>query len=306
MIKGLNELYDHYYVADHFMLDRSNRPLQEKIARHRATWKTAAADIRRDRYDSAAECYPFLQNNIPLLYSCNIPRRVGFTAGGFGPLLTHKAVWIHASRPILDYHRDLLHLLFPDGSLRDPLRPFYPAPAASSPFSELPYVVVQTGTGNAIKEWPDDRWIELVKELRLRGATVILAGAGARERERAARIREVVEGVVDLCDSLSWDEFVALVARAAHVVCLDSSTSHLAAALRIPSTVIASGITDPIQFGPSGDRAQILTFPTPCAPCFRSNGCEHMACVRNVGVAEVTQSVTSRSASAYLASADGG
>ncbi len=301
MIKGLNELYDALYVADHFMLDRSNRPRREKIGRHRSTWKTSAAAIRGDRYDVAMECYSFLQNSIPLLYSCNIPRRVGFTSGGFGPLLTHKATWIHESRPILDYHRDLLRLLFEDESLREPLRPFYPAPVIPSPFSKSPYVIVQTGTGNAIKEWPDDRWIELVKELKIRGTTVVLAGSGARERERTARIRENVGEIVDLCDKLSWDQFAALVARATHVVCLDSSTSHLAAALRIPSTVIAAGITDLGQFGPGGDRARIFTFPTPCAPCFRSNGCEHMICVRGVGVAEIANAVTSQLASANSA-----
>jgi ADP-heptose:LPS heptosyltransferase len=297
LIRGLNELYDAVYVADHFMLDRSNRPLQEKIARHRATWKAAAAAIRSDRYDVAIECYSFLQNNIPLLYRCGIPRRVGFTSGGFGPLLTHKAKWIHESRPILDYHRDLLRLLFEDESLREPLRPFYPAPATPSPFSQLPYVIVQTGTGNAIKEWPDDRWIELVKELKARGVRVVLAGSGARERERGARIRENVEGITDLCDKLSWEEFAALVARAAHVVCLDSSTSHLAAALRIPSTVIAAGTTDLGQFGPAGDRAEVFKYPTPCAPCFRSNGCEHMDCVRRVSVADIANSVTNKMAS---------
>jgi ADP-heptose:LPS heptosyltransferase len=294
MMTSLNELYDSFYIADHFRLDRSNRPLRQKLARHLASWKTAITEIRRDRYDAAVDCYSFYQNNIPLLYMCNIPVRAGFTSGGFGPLLTHRATWIHESRPILDYHRDLLRLLFKDESLRIPLGPFYPAPTVSTSFSEPPYVIVQTGTGNAIKEWPDDRWIELVKELKSQGTKVILAGAGARERERCARIREKVEGVVDLCDKLSWNKFASLVEHAAHVVCLDSSTSHLAAALQIPSTVISSGITDQVQFGPAGGQAEIFSFPTPCTPCFRSNGCEHMACVRRVGVAEIAHSVTSR------------
>jgi hypothetical protein len=56
---------------------------------------------------------------------------------------------------------------------------------------------------------------------------------------------------------------------------LDSSASHVAAAFRIPTTVIMPAINDPKIFGPLNDQANILTFKTPCAPCFRSGGCDH-------------------------------
>lgn len=294
MIDGIAELYDKYYLADHFMLDRSGRPLTEKVVRHYESWKSTTADITRDKYDAAIECYPFLQNSVPLFHACGIPVRVGFTSGGFSPLLTHKVKWKHEPRSLVDYPRDLLQALFTDVSLDHPLGAYYPAPVGSNKHPGQPYVLVQTGTGNAIKEWPEERWIELVRQLSIDGAKVVLAGAGTRERDRAARIQEAVGGVVNLCDRLSWDQFVTLVAEATHVVCLDSSTSHLAAAFRIPSTVIVSGTSEQRQFGPANEQARILTFPTPCAPCFRSRGCDHMACVRNVGVAEVAEAVLKR------------
>ena len=294
MMEGISELFDACYFADHFLLDRSKRPLKEKVGRHRQSWKAASAAIAREKYQAAVECYPFLPNNIPLLYACDVPVRVGFTSGGFGPLLTHPVIWKHASRPFLDYPRDLLRVLFSDETLDHPLQAYYPAPARADGLPLPPYVIVQTGTGNAIREWPDDRWIELVRDLRASGASVVLAGAGPRESERAARISEASAGVINLCDKLSWDGFVALVSRAAHVVCLESSTSHVAAAFRIPSTVIMPATNDARQFGPANDQARILTFPTPCAPCFRSHGCEHMACIRQVGADEATAAVLGR------------
>jgi ADP-heptose:LPS heptosyltransferase len=291
MINGISELYDACYFANHFMLDRSDSSLKTKLARHRASWTTAAAEIKRDRYDAAIECYAFLQNSIPLLYACGIPLRVGFTCGGFGALLTHRLRWRHESRSFIDYPRDLLRTVFTDTSLNEPLRPYYPPPAKTNKVPSSPYLLVQLGAGNAIKEWPENRWIELIRDLKNQRTTIVLAGAGSRERERAARVQEAVGGVVDLCDRLSWDEFVALVAKAAHVVCLDSSTSHLAAAFQIPSTILMPGINDPAQFGPVNSRARILTFPTPCAPCFRSRGCNHMACIRQVLVPEVRAAI---------------
>jgi ADP-heptose:LPS heptosyltransferase len=299
MMEGIAPLYDACYFADHFMLDRSNRPLKEKIARHRLSWKTVSTQIGRDKYNAALECYPFLPNNISLLYACDIPIRVGFTSGGFGPLLTHRQVWKHASRPFLDYPRDLLRLLFKDESLNHPLQAYYPAPTKTEGLPRPPYIVVQTGSGNVIREWPEDRWIELIRNLRAGGVSVVLAGAGSRESDRAIRISDASDGIVNLCDKLSWDRFVALIAGAAHVVCLESSTSHVAAAFRIPSTVIMPATNDPRQFGPANDQARILTFPTPCAPCFRSHGCDHMACIRQVTSAEATAAVFDRVTQAF-------
>jgi ADP-heptose:LPS heptosyltransferase len=294
MIGGISALYDACYVADHFMLNRSNRPLKEKLAQHRQSWTTAAAQIRKDGYDAAVDCYPFIQNSIPLLYSADIPVRAGFTSGGFGPLLTHKSQWVRSpTRPYVDYPRDLLRLVFDDRSLDAPFQAYYPPQPTTLKRPKRPYVVIQTGAGSPIREWPEDRWITLCRELATRGHFVVLAGAGQRESQRAGRIAAALppSKVLDLCDRLSWDEFVDLIAGAAYVMCLDSSTSHVAAAFRIPATVIMPGINEPKLFAPANDRASILKFKTPCSPCFRSGGCEHMACIRGVTVEEATASV---------------
>ena len=182
-------------------------------------------------------------------------------------------------------------MLFNDPSLDRPLEAYYPVPPLSGGLPISPYVVVQTGTGSQIREWPESKWMELVQQLQSRGTSIVMTGAGMRERERAARIAAAVPGVVNVCDKLAWDEFAALVAGARHVICLDSSASHLAAAFRIPTTVIMSGTNDHVQFGPANDRARILSEPTPCAPCFRSNGCDHMSCVRNVSADAVIATI---------------
>ena len=293
MMGGISALFDASYFADHFMLNRSSRPLKEKLAQHRQSWKMAAAQIRRDGYDSAVDCYPFVQNSIPLLYASGIPVRAGFTSGGFGPLLTLKSQWERSARPYLDYPRDLLRLLFSDLSLDSPFQAYYPPQPPTLERPKRPYVIFQTGAGSPIREWPEDRWIQLGRELTTRGSLVVLAGAGQREKERAARIAAALppSEVVDLCDRLSWDEFVDLIAGAAYVMCLDSSTSHVAAAFKIPSTVIMPGINEPKLFAPANDRASILKFRTPCSPCFRSGGCQHMACIRGVTVEDATTSV---------------
>ena len=38
-------------------------------------------------YEIAIDTYHFIQNSIPLLWLARIPIRIGYTSGGFGPLL---------------------------------------------------------------------------------------------------------------------------------------------------------------------------------------------------------------------------
>lgn len=293
MLHGIRDYYDHCYIVDHFMLNRSNESFSQKLAKHYASGRKALSEINEHGYDATFECNPWLPNNIPLLFATGIPKRIGFTSGGFGPLLTHRIKWTQAPRSFRDYLRDLLRVVFSDPSLEQPFKAFYPHPTTSQQIVPHPYIVLHPGAGKLINEWPEDHWKAVIRHLADAGIRVVIAGAGSREQERAERLSE--DGLaLNLCNKLSWDEFVTLIAQAQHVVCLDSSTSHLAAGLGTPSTVIMTGVNHLEQFGPSCSTAQILTFPTPCAPCYRSEGCEHMACLRFVTPADVINNVIER------------
>jgi len=154
---------------------------------HRQSWKTVATQIRQDGYDAAVGLLSVHaeQHSAALCIGHCLARR--FTSGGFGPLLTHKSQWERSTRPYLDYPRDLLRLLFLilPSTVRSGL---LPAATADIEAPGAAYVVFQTGAGSPIREWPEDRWIQLGRELTARGHLVALAGAGPREKERAARI----------------------------------------------------------------------------------------------------------------------
>ena len=79
----------------------------------------------------------------------------------------------------------------------------------------------------------------------------------------------------------------ALVAHAQLVVCNDTGISHVAAAMRTPSTVIASG-SDTRRWAPlDRERHRVLADYPPCRPCaFRDCPYDH-SCALNVSVAEV-------------------
>ena len=105
-------LCDHLHLAGHFVLSRARSSRAGKIYRYLATRGRAVGELRAKGYEVAIDLGCHFPPASPLFYAAGIRVRGGFTSGGFGPLLTHPISWLHASRPISDYPRDLLSSLW--------------------------------------------------------------------------------------------------------------------------------------------------------------------------------------------------
>ena len=106
------------------------------------------------------------------------------------------------------------------------------------------YAVLLTMTSRADKLWPDERWVELARGMRM--PTMLPWGSDA-ERERAQRIAEKAGGTA-IPRRLSVDELANLFVGAAAVVGLDTGLTHFAAALGVPTVGIYCG-SDPALTG---------------------------------------------------------
>jgi heptosyltransferase-2 len=281
-------LYDRLYCVDHFVLSRTKRSLPDRIRTYRADRMQFIAAARLEQYDVAIDLYPHFPPAFPLFRQADIPVRCGFTSGGFGPLLTHPVKWVYQDKSISQYGRDLIAALWPDiAQSIGRLPPYYPhgltpaVPARLAP-PDPRYVVVHMGAGANWKEWPEANWCRLIEMWGRDAPLLVFCGVGTPENERARRVAaSSPTGRTMLFIDRSWPEFTALVAGAAGLICLESSASHVAAALSIPTVAIYSGTNEHRLWGPDNPNARILSAPTACAPCHRS-GCETMACVREV------------------------
>jgi ADP-heptose:LPS heptosyltransferase len=286
------------HTMDHWRLNRSGERPLAKLKRHARTRRAALAEIREIGYDAAIDLSPYFPNAVPLLWRAGIPVRVGYTSGGFGPLLSHPTEWRDESRHVAESQLALLDRISrpsrgeraPTPSL-PPLDPFGLAETTrrleSASIEPGSFVVLHMGTGLKIKEWPAEKWRSLAEALSQEGLPLVFTGAGEAETLAAEQVARGLSPVLNLCGRVGWKGYLAALASAKLVICIDSVAAHAAAAVRTPCVTITTGMNNIHYWRPQSERALVVTRDVPCAPCHRSRGCAHMECVRGIGVDEV-------------------
>lgn len=285
-----NPLIDFVHTVDHWRLNRSSIGFLRKCWQYYQTRASALRQVRAIEYDVAMDLYPFFPNSILFLFSSRIPRRIGFNSSGWGPLLTDPIHWTPNGGSIVNYFHLVVDVLTSSTATNDVRHTGAPAlefVRSTIHLPESPNIVLHIGTGGLAKEWPTAKWHVLAKALVRGGYRLVFTGAGAGEREKISSIIAGLENVTNLCDKLSWPEFVSVIRNCDLLVGVDSVAGHIAAAVDTPSIILVNGIHDPELWKPLSEGNIVLRHPVGCFPCFRSEGCVSMACIRAIGVDEV-------------------
>jgi heptosyltransferase-3 len=114
-----------------------------------------------------------------------------------------------------------------------------------------PYVVLHVHPKFNYKMWHVEGWVGLAHWLGERGYdTVLTGGAEPGEREFVATVAaRMPQGVVNLAGQLTIAQTACVIAGARLFVGPDTVTTHLAAALGVP-TVALYGPSNPVKWGP--------------------------------------------------------
>jgi ADP-heptose:LPS heptosyltransferase len=124
-----------------------------------------------------------------------------------------------------------------------------------------------SGFRRHLKEWPIEKWVELARAVIADGYRIVITG-GAADIERSVQLCSAIDRsghVSTLAGDEGLPDTAAEIARAAVVVCVNTGTMHLAAALNRP-LVALHGPTDPVRWGPLSDAALIVE-PPPGSGC---------------------------------------
>lgn len=117
-----------------------------------------------------------------------------------------------------------------------------------------PYLVFAATARWQSKQWPAERWCQLVDQLRSDDQVVLVGAPGEEAQVEALRERPRVHSVVG---ELTIGQTMAAIAGARAVVAHDSAPLHMAAGFGRPSVALF-GPTDPTIVGPYGDSARVV------------------------------------------------
>lgn len=131
----------------------------------------------------------------------------------------------------------------------------------------LPYALLHPGAQWPSRRWPVERFAAVGDALAELGVSVLVTGVTAEAPLAQRVVRAMHHPATNLAGQTSLGVLAALVERAAIVVCNDTGVSHVAAALRTPSVVVASG-SDVSRWAPADtERHRVLWQLQPCRPC---------------------------------------
>jgi len=177
-----------------------------------------------------------------------------------------------------------------------------------------PLVLMHPGSGDNFqgRRWPSESFAALADRLvRRERATVVFSGV----RSEAPLTAEVISRMedpsraLDAAGKLSVLGLAAMIERCALVVTNDTAPVHVASSLAVPVFAFY-GPNTPRLYGPLSRGSHAFFRALPCSPCltnmnYKTSHCRMPVCIRDIGVDEVAERVTSHLAERRAASALG-
>lgn len=275
-----------------------------------------AGRLRKRQFDLAV-CMNFAVRGAAVAWLAGIPQRLGYDAQHAGLFLNHTA---SAQREGIK-HETLNHL-----EVLKPLELFtrntslsfrFPAEAEASlaqkkqelGIPERGYLVLCPFGSYERKNLPEHKAVGLIRRLMEESSTAgILEEAGVpaadawldiyliggpREETGLRKIADAagLERSHVLAGSLSLPELAVFLRDAACLVTVDTGPQHIAQAAGCP-TIALFGPTDPVIWGPRGERDIVLYDKPDCSPCWGKGECPQPGgCIAKLENEEIIKAV---------------
>ena len=256
---------------------------RERPGRSWAAMVRQAQSWRSRGYDLGINFEPDIRSNMLLALS-GATRRIGFSSGGGGGLLTESLASGPTAHVATDAER-LIALAFPSQSTdagtaeRRGMPCTLNIPESARRTAALlidrygvagkPIVGLQPAAGRKVKEWDPVRFAETGVELaRSRGVSVMLIGS-AHDREALSAVKAAWPSDVPLLELPVETDLVglaAMLARLALLITGDTGPMHLAAVVGTP-IVAVFGPSLPSRYAPLSPRSTVVRIDLPCSPC---------------------------------------
>jgi ADP-heptose:LPS heptosyltransferase len=182
-----------------------------------------------------------------------------------------------------------------------PVKPrLYPAKAdyeAVTSLQHTPYICIAPTSVWFTKQFPQEKWIELINQLPDHYTIYLLGGPADQQACEIIRTGSVKTTVINLAGKLSLLASAALIEKAVMNYVNDSAPMHLASAMNAPTCAIYCSTIPAFGFGPLSETSFIIEKQEPlyCRPCglhgYKACPEGHFKCAYDIQLPRLTRLV---------------
>ena len=120
------------------------------------------------------------------------------------------------------------------------------------------YLALHPGSGSASKNWPEEKWRELLEYLLAKTTLQLLLIGGEAEGEKLQRLaRGLPDARLELAEHLPLNRLAKRLAKCCGFIGHDSGVTHISSALGLPTLVLWGPSREAI-WRPLGERVRVL------------------------------------------------
>ena len=254
-------LKNHPFISKLIIWDKKEGKLKNQIK--------IVKQLRKERYDVAINLQRFMSTGIfTALSGAGI--RIGFKKNPLSMFFTHR-IEHEIGTGKHECERNL-ELIVPVAGHTLEIRPkLYPSTKDFASVAHLKngsYVCMAPTSVWFTKQWPPEKWIELITALPTDTKVYLTGGAG--DAAACQIIADKFSGqVINLAGKLNFLESAALMADASMNYVNDSAPLHMASAMNAPTAAIFCSTVPTFGFGPLSTNSKIVETKEKldCRPC---------------------------------------
>lgn len=279
LIEKLHEFYPEAEID--FLLRKGNEGLlaahphvnhviiwNKKEGKYKSLFKTAKK-VRRGKYDVLINLHRFASSGW-ITFRSGAKEKLGFDKNPFAFTYTKKfSHEIGSGKHEIQRNLELIEHLTNSAKVMPRLYPSDEDYNLVKSYQESPYFCIAPTSVWYTKQWPAEKWIELINQIGEQTTTYLLGGPDDLDACESIKKRAYNKNVTNLAGELSFLQSAALMSGAKMNYVNDSAPLHIASAMNAPVTAIFCSTIPDFGFGPLSDDSHIAetTEQLDCRPC---------------------------------------
>lgn len=259
-------LKDHPYIKQIFLWDKQNQKKRNlfRILRR----------VRKEKYTHVINLHRFGSSGFITAFS-GAKHRIGFDKNPFAFFYTKKVNHIisepYSTHVVHEVERNqMLIESFTDNKFAFPK--LYPDADDFFRIRTLqndPYICIAPASVWFTKQFPTQKWIELLDALPPQYRVYLIGGVGDDEMAKGIIRNTLHRNVTSICGSISYVQSAALMQGAVMNYVNDSAPLHFATAVNAPVTAVFCSTVPAFGFGPLRENGRVVEINErlSCRPC---------------------------------------